>query len=55
VPFHGMTKYPYTDPMVYPMTGRRRSYIERYNTRIVTSQVPSIDTVLVDARAGGLQ
>lgn len=55
LPFHGMTKYPYTDPMVYPMTGRRRSYIERYNTRIVTSQVPSIDTVLVDARAGGLQ
>ena len=53
LPFHGMTKYPYAHPVFYPLTEARRAYLERYNTRIVTSQVPSIDTVLVEARAGG--
>ncbi len=53
LPFHGMTKYPYARPVVYPLTEARRAYLERYNTRIVTSQVPSIDTVLVEAREGG--
>jgi lipoprotein NlpI len=46
LPFHSMTKYPYRDPEAYPMTALRRAYIDRYNTRLVTAEVPSIDTVL---------
>ena len=46
LPFHGMTKYPYTDPEAYPMTAARRAYIDQYNTRLVTAEIPSIDTVL---------
>jgi tetratricopeptide (TPR) repeat protein len=46
LPFHGMTKYPYADTEAYPMTAARRRYIEKYNTRLVTAEVPSIDTVL---------
>src|SRR6185295_8035158 len=42
LPFHGMSKYPYTWPERYPMTQKRRTYIETYNTRIVTSQVDRI-------------
>jgi hypothetical protein len=53
LPFHGMTKYPYAQPVRYPMTEARRAYLERYNTRIVTAQVPSIDTVLVESLAEG--
>jgi hypothetical protein len=50
LPFHRMSKYPYADPETYPMTAARRAYIEKYNTRIVTAEVPSIDTVLTTAR-----
>ncbi|HKS30282.1 MAG TPA: FG-GAP-like repeat-containing protein [Pyrinomonadaceae bacterium] len=50
LPFHGMTKYPYTAPEAYPMTEARRAYMERYNTRVVTSEVPSIDAVLIGER-----
>jgi tetratricopeptide (TPR) repeat protein len=46
LPFHAMTKYPYADPEAYPMTAARRAYIDRYNTRLVTAEIPSIDTVL---------
>ena len=46
LPFHGMTKYPYKDPESYPMTAARRAYIDQYNTRLVTAEVPSIDTLL---------
>jgi hypothetical protein len=48
LPFHGMTKYPYADSETYPMTAARRAYIEKYNTRVVTAEVPSIDTVLIN-------
>ena len=48
LPFHGMTKYPYRAPEHYPLTSARRAYIERYNTRIVAAEVPSIDTVFID-------
>jgi hypothetical protein len=48
LPFHGMTRYPYAEPERYPMTAARRSYIEQYNTRSVTAEVPSIDTVLTN-------
>ncbi len=46
LPFHGMTKYPYPQNEAYPMTAARRAYIDRYNTRLVTAEIPSIDTVL---------
>ncbi len=46
LPFHGMSHYPYSWPEHYPLTAERRRYIEKYNTRIVTSPVPSIGTVL---------
>ncbi|HEV8369538.1 MAG TPA: FG-GAP-like repeat-containing protein, partial [Pyrinomonadaceae bacterium] len=43
LPFHGMSKYPYSTAEAYPMTPARRAYIERYNTRLVTNNVASID------------
>jgi hypothetical protein len=46
LPFHGMTRYPYSSRERYPMTARRRAYIERFNTRIVRSELPSIDAVV---------
>jgi len=46
LPFHGMSRYPYSWPEHYPLTDERRSYIEKYNTRIVTSPVSSIESVL---------
>jgi len=48
LPFHGMTKYPYSEPEAYPMTAARRAYIDRYNTRMVTAEVSSIDTILTN-------
>ena len=48
LPFHGMTKYPYADPEKYPMTAARRAYIEKYNTRLVTTEISSIDTLLTN-------
>ena len=42
LPFHGMSRYPYRWPEHYPLTERRREYLEKYNTRIVTSQVDRI-------------
>jgi len=48
LPFHGMSRYPYADPEAYPMTAARRAYFDKYNTRLVTAEIPSIDTVLID-------
>jgi tetratricopeptide (TPR) repeat protein len=42
LPFHGMSKYPYEWPERYPLTEKRRRYLEKYNTRVVTSQVDRI-------------
>ncbi|HYK22115.1 MAG TPA: FG-GAP-like repeat-containing protein, partial [Pyrinomonadaceae bacterium] len=42
LPFHGMSKYPYAWPEHYPLTEKRREYLDKYNTRIVTSQVDRI-------------
>jgi hypothetical protein len=42
LPFHAMSKYPYTWPERYPLTPARSRYLETYNTRVVTSPVPSI-------------
>ncbi|HYP25906.1 MAG TPA: FG-GAP-like repeat-containing protein [Blastocatellia bacterium] len=51
LPFHGMTGYPYPPPEAYPMTPKRRAYLERYNTRVVTSTVPPIETTFADQTA----
>ena len=46
LPFHGMSKYPYSAPEAYPLTPERQRYMERYNTRVVNSSVYSIDCEL---------
>jgi hypothetical protein len=46
LPFHGMKDYPGASPDSYPMTPARRRYIERYNTRVVRSELPGIDAVV---------
>jgi len=47
LPFHGMTKYPYSWPEHYPLTKERLEYLEKYNTRIVNSPIPRIDAALL--------
>jgi hypothetical protein len=42
LPFHGMSRYPYAWPEHYPLNEARRRYVEKYNTRVVTSPVPKI-------------
>jgi Tfp pilus assembly protein PilF len=39
LPFHGMSKYPYSWPERYPLTLQRQRYLETYNTRVVTSPI----------------
>jgi Flp pilus assembly protein TadD len=46
MPFHGMSRYPYPSTEHYPLTDERRRYLEKYNTRIVTSAVPSIGALM---------
>ncbi|HEY0099998.1 MAG TPA: FG-GAP-like repeat-containing protein [Pyrinomonadaceae bacterium] len=48
LPFHGMTRYPYSAPEAYPLTPARRAYLERYNTRIVRGSLPQIETVFAE-------
>jgi hypothetical protein len=43
LPFHSMTRYPYTHPEQYPDDRVHRDYLERYNTRVVLKAVPRID------------
>jgi hypothetical protein len=50
LPFRRMTQYPYGPAEHYPRTPQHRSYDERYNTRVVTRPVPTIDSAL---EAGG--
>jgi len=49
LPFHGMSKYPYTWPEHYPLTPARRKYLETYNTRVVNSPVSSIIAEMLTA------
>lgn len=49
-PFHKMSKYPYTWPERYPLTEVRMRYLEKYNTRVVTSPVPLIETEFLGRR-----
>jgi len=46
LPFHGMSKYPYSWPEHYSMSEERQAYMRKYNTRIVTSTVPRIETTI---------
>lgn len=50
LPFHGMKSYPYSAPEHYPLTEERRAYMEKYNTRIIASQVPTIESVLLERK-----
>lgn len=50
LPFHGMTHYPYAAPEAFPFTPERRAAFERYNTRIVSRAVPSLDALAVPPR-----
>jgi Flp pilus assembly protein TadD len=47
LPFHGMSRYPYTAPESYPMTEARARLMERYNTRVVKAPVVSLDAALL--------
>ena len=47
LPFHSMTRYPYRWPERYPSDAKHLEYLEKYNTRVVRSQVPLIDTALL--------
>jgi hypothetical protein len=47
LPFHAMSRYPYFWPEHYPLTAERRRYIETYNTRVFTSPVSSIGSLLI--------
>lgn len=42
LPFHGMTRYPYTNTENYPDTPAHRDYLERYNTRVITAPVRTL-------------
>jgi tetratricopeptide (TPR) repeat protein len=43
-PFHGMSGYPYSAAERYPQSRAHQQYIERYNTRVVRSQVSRIES-----------
>ena len=43
LPFHAMRRYPYGPDESYPATSAHRDYLDRYNTRIITAVVPSLD------------
>jgi tetratricopeptide (TPR) repeat protein len=47
LPFHGMSRYPYFSPEHYPTDAKHLEYLEKYNTRVVSSQVPGIMTELL--------
>jgi Flp pilus assembly protein TadD len=51
LPFHAMTRYPYAAPEAYPFTPERRAYIDRYNTRIVSRSVPSLDAPIAQPQS----
>jgi len=53
LPFHGMTGYPYAPPEAFPWTPERLEYMERYNTRVVTDPLPSLDLAVARARKAG--
>ena len=50
LPFRAMTAYPYGEGEQYPQTERHRRYRERYNQRLVSRPLPSIDRALIEER-----
>jgi len=50
LPFHAMRGYPYGPGERYPDTPAHRAYLERYNTRMVTAPVPSLERSAADRR-----
>jgi cytochrome c-type biogenesis protein CcmH/NrfG len=53
LPFHRMTRYPYGPDEHYPHTNAHLDYLERYNTRVVTRTVPSVDAALAALKGYG--
>ena len=51
LPFHGMTRYPYSSPEAYPSTPAHREYLERYNTRVVSRALPALEAQIDPAAA----
>jgi Tfp pilus assembly protein PilF len=47
LPFRAMTKYPYGPDEHYPDTAPYRDYLARYNTRVVSRSVPSIEAAIL--------
>ena len=45
LPFHGMSRYPYRWPEHYPRDAKHSEYLDKYNTRVVTNQIPKLDAV----------
>ena len=45
LPFHKMTRYPYSPPEHYPDRPALRRYQSNYNTRVVAAPLPSIDLI----------
>jgi tetratricopeptide (TPR) repeat protein len=43
LPYHGMPAYPYAPPAAYPLTPARAAYLERYNTRVVRSEMARLE------------
>jgi tetratricopeptide (TPR) repeat protein len=43
LPFRGMKSYPFDASEIYPLTAARRAYVERYNTRVVTKTLPTLE------------
>jgi hypothetical protein len=43
LPFHRMTRYPYSAPEQYPDTPEHRRYRETYNTRVVVRPLPPLE------------
>ncbi len=49
LPFHAMTSYPYAARgESYPMTRAHRDYLERYNTRVVSAPLPSVEAAFAE-------
>jgi Tfp pilus assembly protein PilF len=47
LPFHAMTRYPYRWPEHYPADAKHLEYLDKYNTRVVRSQVSLIDSAVL--------
>ena len=47
LPFHRMSRYPYSAPESYPSTSEHLKYIEKYNTRWVAVPIAALDTELL--------